>query len=440
MISKLHLHQIGPAPDLEAEFGERLNLITGDNGLGKTFLLDACWSAFTRTGSGGAFFNPRPEASKNDPPRIDYTIIDQTGHKVEREMKHNFAHQTWRTERATLMSNLVIYVRVDGGFSVWDPNRNYVPYELEELDEDTGSYSPLQQRPPAFQFSNKDVWEGLDDDAEDRKKTICNGLLRDVETWRLKRNGAFQLLQKVLKGISSGDEETLSIGESVRVHDDVKDIPTIIMPYGPVPVTLAAAGMRRVLALAYMLVWAWDEHCRACESQKEETTDRVVLLFDEVEAHLHPKRQRVFLTSLLEVVQRLLFKSKPQSVQIIATTHAPLVLASVESVWNAQHDRLFDFKLVEGKRVCFEQVEFARQGSASNWLTSGSFDLPSDYAVAAEKAMSRADALMRQYPRAEQAPREEIESAHNALKGSLGGDDEYWPYWLPYYETTTRAV
>jgi hypothetical protein len=32
------------------------------------------------------------------------------------------------------------------------------------------------------------------------------------------------------------------------------------MPYGPVPVTQAAAGMRRVLALAYLLVWTWEEH------------------------------------------------------------------------------------------------------------------------------------------------------------------------------------
>lgn len=49
MIKELHLHQIGPVPDLLAKFGSRLNLVTGDNGLGKTFLLDACWYTLTRT-------------------------------------------------------------------------------------------------------------------------------------------------------------------------------------------------------------------------------------------------------------------------------------------------------------------------------------------------------------------------------------------------------
>jgi hypothetical protein len=32
MLTRRELHQIGPASDFEAEFGERLNLVTGDNG------------------------------------------------------------------------------------------------------------------------------------------------------------------------------------------------------------------------------------------------------------------------------------------------------------------------------------------------------------------------------------------------------------------------
>ena len=173
----------------------------------------------------------------------------------------------------------------------------------------------MVQRPPAFQFSNQEVWEGKEVDAERQKKTICNGLLRDVENWRLKGNGPFQLLQEVLKALSAGDEETLSIGESVRVQiGDTKDIPTLKMPYGVVPVTQAAAGMRRVLALAYLLVWAWDEHRRACELQKEEPVNQIVLLFDEVEAHLHPKWQRVFLPSLMKVVDGLLVKEQVEAI------------------------------------------------------------------------------------------------------------------------------
>lgn len=49
MLERLELRHVGPAPQLEFDFASRLNLITGDNGLGKTFMLDVAWWALTRT-------------------------------------------------------------------------------------------------------------------------------------------------------------------------------------------------------------------------------------------------------------------------------------------------------------------------------------------------------------------------------------------------------
>ena len=48
MIEYLRLRNVGPAPEMEMELAPRLNLITGDNGLGKSFLLDLIWWALTR--------------------------------------------------------------------------------------------------------------------------------------------------------------------------------------------------------------------------------------------------------------------------------------------------------------------------------------------------------------------------------------------------------
>src|SRR5438067_11376533 len=48
MLEYLHLKNVGPAPEMEMELAPRLNLITGDNGLGKSFLLDVAWWALTR--------------------------------------------------------------------------------------------------------------------------------------------------------------------------------------------------------------------------------------------------------------------------------------------------------------------------------------------------------------------------------------------------------
>ncbi len=42
-LRKLHLENLGPSADLLLEPGARFNLVTGDNGLGKSFLLECAW-------------------------------------------------------------------------------------------------------------------------------------------------------------------------------------------------------------------------------------------------------------------------------------------------------------------------------------------------------------------------------------------------------------
>ena len=52
MLKYLHLKNVGLAPDLRVDWADRLSLIAGDNGLGKSFLLDLAWWALTRTWAG----------------------------------------------------------------------------------------------------------------------------------------------------------------------------------------------------------------------------------------------------------------------------------------------------------------------------------------------------------------------------------------------------
>ena len=48
MLHSLHLQNVGPAPAFDLNLKPRLNLLTGDNGLGKTFLLNVAWFGLTR--------------------------------------------------------------------------------------------------------------------------------------------------------------------------------------------------------------------------------------------------------------------------------------------------------------------------------------------------------------------------------------------------------
>ena len=48
MLNYLKLDNVGPSPEMRIDFRPRMNS-TGDNGLGKTFLLDIAWWVLTRT-------------------------------------------------------------------------------------------------------------------------------------------------------------------------------------------------------------------------------------------------------------------------------------------------------------------------------------------------------------------------------------------------------
>jgi DNA repair ATPase RecN len=48
MLKELHLKPVSPASQFDVEFADRLNIFTGDNGLGKTFLLDIIWWLLTK--------------------------------------------------------------------------------------------------------------------------------------------------------------------------------------------------------------------------------------------------------------------------------------------------------------------------------------------------------------------------------------------------------
>jgi predicted ATP-binding protein involved in virulence len=71
-------------------------------------------------------------------------------------------------------------------------------------------------------------------------------------------------------------------------EEDVRPVPTLEFPYRPVPIVLCSAGIKRIVALAYLLVWAWNEHVVNSELICEKPQRSIVLLIDEMEAHLHP--------------------------------------------------------------------------------------------------------------------------------------------------------
>ena len=415
MIKHLKMSNVGPAPRMELEFGERLNLLTGDNGLGKSFLLDIVWWALTRRWP--AEINPQLTSGRMARPTSDGEskisfLIDSKTKEVNYESKFLRKEQVWKGKPGRpLNPGLVLYVMSDGSFAVWDPSRNYWL---------TRDGADVQERVPAYVFSPTEVWNGLQDE---NGGWLCNGLLRDWAGWQKARGAPIRNLKQVLEVLSPSDSEKLELGSLTRISlDDVRDIPTIRMPYQQdVAVVHASSGMRRIMALAYFLVWSWEEHKKAAKQLGEPATKQIMFLIDEVESHLHPSWQRSIVPALLSVISKL---AKNAEIQLITATHSPLVMASVEPFFDTNKDAWFDLDF-ERKKVILRNRGYEKHGDAANWLLSEAFDMKSGRPIEYERLVERASTLLEQ-----KKPRDnQISEMHENLVRALGPKDNFLFRW-----------
>ena len=194
------------------------------------------------------------------------------------------------------------------------------------------------------------------------------------------------------------------------------------MPYQQeVAVVHASSGMRRIMALAYFLVWAWEEHKQAAKQLGEPATRQITFLVDEIESHLHPSWQRRIVPTLLSVMAKL---TKIAKVQLITATHSPLIMASVEPLFDAQQDAWFDLDF-ERKKVVLRRRDFEKHGDVATWLVSEAFDLKSGRPIEYERLVEEASTLLDK----DQPTEKQISEMNEKLVLALGPKDDFLFNW-----------
>jgi hypothetical protein len=402
MLDFLSFQGVGPAPVLgPLALAPRFNFITGDNGLGKSFVLDAAWWVLTRTWATNRCLKGHRHAPL---PTIDYQLTgsDQGVGQWALQQGHWSAVGNVPNNRA-----LVVYAHADGAFSVWDPVRN-------------------DARLPAFEFTGKQVWRGAEHAQQGR---LCNGLIDDWVRWqRMHGNLAFAAIKRMLRTLSPSREELLLPGKPCHIGLlDETEYPTLRRPQGVVPLTEASSAIRRVVALAYMLVWTWQGHRRACRQAGVAASTELVFLVDEVECHLHANWQRRIVPALMAVVAAL--TQQRLAVQMVVATHSPLVLASMESDFDTERDGLFTLFL-EREQVQLAKQPWAPQGDVVNWLVSKSFGLRQARSLGAERAIDAAEAWMNGDPQRLPCTLDDCAEIHAELLRTLPAGDHFWPRWI----------
>jgi len=367
-LSLLTIEGVGAAKKLNIALAERINLFTGDNGLGKSFILDCAWYALSGHWSNLPAY-PREDAELNEP-KISFQIEGQTEKHYKGCAYYDWEQQEWTSleERPTLPS-LLIYARTDGAFAVMDPAR------------EAFSESPKTKREQTLIFTKDDLWNGLQGNRDGKVIFLSNGLIADWIHWQNSpEKEPFETFRRVLKRLSppeldTGDIGRIEPGKPTRISRDSRWMPTIKQAYGEIPLVYASAGVQRIVALAYLIVWAWEEHKTQSKLIRQQPQHNIVILIDEIEAHLHPQWQRKILTALLEVQKEL---ASFLNMQLLIATHSPLLMSSVEPIFDRHKDKIFHFNLLKqdnlATEVVLQEPEFVIYGTVDSWLRSEIFE------------------------------------------------------------------
>jgi predicted ATPase len=369
----------------------QLNFLTGGNGLGKSRLLDIAWWALTQDWAGNLVLPAKSSAKAKIAYR--YAVTDSTSYEFTSSFDQR--RKRWSEEKSCPTTpDLVLYVQADGGFSTWDPARTdklIIPGHIS-----------IPSHPAACHFTPQEVWKG---------NAHCAGLIRDWNLWRWgTTHGTFEALNRVLEVLSPSPEKPLK----VPYYKDTPSIPT-------------SSAIRRILALGYLLTWLWKEHLTAAASQKRTPAQKIILLIDEIEAHLHPQWQRRIVSALMKVARVLTDKHEVQT-QLIATTHSPLILASTEPFFDSDNVALYGLEESEEHKVVLSKYVPIRHGDISNWLTSEAFGLLEARSLEAEAAVREALSLVKQ----SKPSANDIRQVNERLCASLSDIDRFWVRWSAF--------
>ena len=424
MLRRLQIENVGPSERLDLTFSERVNIFTGDNGLGKSFILDVAWWALTRqwpqdlnpaVRSGRMAYPPFGERGE-----IAVGLSGETGKEVGYTSTFDPKLSAWKLPKGRpTRQGLVIYAMLDGGFSIWDPARNY--------------RKPKEQNPfehsPAFVYTATEVWKGKEE--SDGYKT-CNGIVADMLYWLMEKAEPYRQLKAAFETLSPPNEP-MTLGGITRMMD-AQRYACVRMPYkkhSDVPIVLLSSAIKRVLSIAYFLVWAWQEHKVACEKIGEQATSDMTIIIDEIEAHLHPRWQKNILMMLQKAVESL---THCVNIQYIVSTHSPLVMASCEDFF-CEHDTWIDIDLKDGS-VIAERKDFTKKGDVSKWLLSDAFDLESTRSNRSQEVLSEAQRLMDCPSFDEKAVRQ----IQERLEEALPSRDSFWLRWNVYLARNNCTV
>jgi len=311
-INKLNLENIGPFKSAELEFISTddnfeeppVIIITGENGTGKTVIIDAIRTLFY-----GVFTKIERDLTFNDEFLIkaNISVINETNFDLFTDSKK---------EDGKFKTNVTEFNKLfTGNLESIYKGPFVVDYWTSKLSNDEFGINNIEA--PKTSFYLKESLTGIHRNVDVTKLITFFDYLSDSKDEKENEIGkAFYDLIKLIID--------LSINNGILSHVSRTElIPKILIQNQEVSLNKLSSGNLYLIQRFVVLLGQVYSACITYKIPVSEVRNiKGLLLIDEAENHLHPKWQKVFLKNLLKIFPKL---------QIIVTTHSPFIVSSIEN-------------------------------------------------------------------------------------------------------------
>lgn len=310
----LHLKNIGPFLDDTIEFAtfenskKQVTILTGENGTGKTIVLDAIRKMLL--GDNDLYKNVKRQIHRSLDFKIDLNL------KIRDEII-NLESSELTDDGLVVLRNGNPYRIISFAFldtkdqinklwiaNYWTSQNDDKPFHISSLDF---------IKPEEYLIG---ALKGFQKNAETTKIITFFDYYKSSDQIDQKSEGEFiyETIKRIFK-ISLNDGE-------LKYVDRTSLLPVVEINGNEISLEKLSSGnlylIQRMLGLLSQMYSVYKLNDLALENMLKTPG---VLLIDEAENHLHPKWQKTFLNSILEIFPNL---------QIIATTHSPFIVGSVD--------------------------------------------------------------------------------------------------------------
>ncbi|WP_437997407.1 AAA family ATPase [Sorangium sp. So ce185] len=317
----LHVKNIGPFNEARLELLQApddpvpVAIITGENGTGKTILLDAIRGLF-----GDLYGEPERAIWRNGEPFFVEATLVVEGHQklldTAAKQPGTFSFGQLRQD----ISKLPLRVEQGGRCPNW-----VVDFWRSALPTDAYTITQLTRQEPKLFL--KDALKGIQRNAAVTELICTFDYLRGSDDPRDRRDG--EVLYETIRRIVE-----LSVLDGELSHVDRRAFMPMVRQSGQlVPLSNLSSGNAYLIQhMIGLLGKMYAVHVLRETDASDLCKTPGLLLIDEAENHLHPRWQKRFLGDVLSIFPNL---------QIIATTHSPFIVGSVPGarVFVCRYDR-----------------------------------------------------------------------------------------------------